>query len=140
MPFTITGMENTLRWLTLISGVAIIGISLTHIALGQSWLPDTQTVTPSIDSQHRFYTALFLPYGVGLVWVSQHVRARLWALNIVLGALFLGGIARIVSFTIAGLPHRFFIGLWVAELVVPPIVHVSGRALSRQPVVDQVHM
>ena len=131
-------MENALRWLTLVSGVVIIGISLTHVALGQSWLPDTQTVTPSIDSQHRFYTALFLPYGAALVWVSQHVRARIWALNIVLGALFFGGIARAVSIAIAGLPHPFFIGLWAAELAVPPIVYAASRSVSSERVVNHV--
>ncbi len=71
-------MDSTqgLKWLTLTSGVAISMISLTHVLLGQSWLPDTQEVTASIDSQHRFYTALFLPYGAALIWVSRSVVAR----------------------------------------------------------------
>lgn len=133
-------MENGFRWLTLVSGIAIVGISLTHVALGQAWLPDTQAVTASIDSQHRFYTALFLPYGAALVWVSQDVRARLWALNIVLGGLFWGGVARIVSYAVAGLPHPFFIGLWVAELLVPPAVYLASRSLSGQPVADNVRL
>ncbi len=123
-------MDNFLRWLTLVSGLAIVVISLTHVSLGQSWVPDTQTVTASIDSQHRFYTALFLPYGAALVWVSSALQDRVWALNIVLAALFWGGIARIVSFAVAGLPHSFYIALWVAELVVPPVVYWASRSLS----------
>lgn len=122
-------MENALRWLTLVSGIAVVGISSTHIVLGQSWLPDTQEVTASIDSQHRFYTSLFMPYGAALIWVSQSIRARLWALNIVLAALFLGGVARAVSVVVAGLPHPFFVGLWAAELAVPPLVYVASRSL-----------
>jgi len=123
-------MDRGLKWLMTVSGVAIIGISLTHIALGQSWLPDTQTVTASIDSQHRFYTALFLPYGAGLVWAARNVAERVAVLNIVLGALFLGGLARIVSLGVAGWPHPFFIGLGVAELLVPPIVYLVGRRVA----------
>ena len=64
-------MEKFLRTLALSSGIAVVCISLTHVALGQSWLPDTQSVTASLDSQHRFYTALFLPYGLALVWFSR---------------------------------------------------------------------
>lgn len=123
-------MEKFLRTLTLSSGIAIICISLTHVALGQSWLPDTQSVTASLDSQHRFYTALFLPYGAALVWLSRDVHQRLWSLHIVLAAVFFGGIARAVSYAAAGLPHPFFIGLWVGELVIPPLVYLAGRSLE----------
>jgi len=105
-------------------------ISLTHIVLGHSWLPDTQEVNASIDSEHRFYTALFMPYGAALVWVSRSVRTRLDVLNVVLAGLFLGGLARIVSVAVAGWPHALFVGLGIAELTVPPAVYWLGRSLK----------
>lgn len=132
-------MQKSLRLLTLTSGIAIIVISLIHISLGQSWLPDTQSVTASIDSQHRFYTALFLPYGAALVWVSRDVPNRVWALNVVLGALALGGVARIASLVAAGWPHPFFVGLGVAELLIPPVVYASAASISGKAVFEDVN-
>ena len=102
-----------------------------HITFGQAWLPDTQPVTSSIDSQHRFYTALFMPYGVALVWVGRQVVSRVAVLNVVLAGLFVGGLARLISLAATGWPHPLFVALGVAELVVPPAVYLMAKRVHR---------
>ena len=56
----------------------------------------------------------------------------------VLGALAFGGVARIVSLAIAGWPHPFFVGLGIAELLVPPVVYLAATTLSGESVVQNV--
>jgi hypothetical protein len=127
-------MEKTLRVVIIVGGIFIIVVSLTHIALGHSWLPDTMPVTASIDSEHRFYAAIFLMYGVTLLWCGKAVSERRSVFHFLLLTLFVGGLARIVSLSVHGWPHPLFITLGVLELMVPPLLWListrSKAALS----------
>ena len=115
-------MAKALRILAISGGIFITIVSLTHISLGHSWLPDTMEVNASIDSEHRFYTSLFLVYGLTLLWCSNDLQNRRPTFYVLLLALFVGGLARIVSLAVHGWPHPMFVVLGVLELVVPPIV------------------
>ncbi|MDA0821435.1 MAG: DUF4345 domain-containing protein [Proteobacteria bacterium] len=115
-------MDKTLRAVMILGGIFIIVVSLTHIALGHSWLPDTMPVTASIDSEHRFYAAMFLMYGVTLLWCAKALSERRSVFHFLLLTLFVGGLARIVSLCLLGWPHPLFISLGVLELMVPPLL------------------
>ncbi|MFT4560530.1 MAG: hypothetical protein ACI9BW_000264 [Gammaproteobacteria bacterium] len=127
-------MDKTLRAVMILSGIFIVGVSLTHIVLGHSWLPDTMSVTASIDSEHRFYASIFLMYGVALVWCSRAVPERRSVFHFLLLTLFVGGLARIVSVSVSGWPHPLFISLAVLELIVPPVLWLmSTRSEASLP-------
>lgn len=125
-------MEKALKILSVSGGLFISLVSMTHIALGHSWLPDTMEVNASIDSEHRFYTALFLVFGLTLLWCSQDLLNRRHTFYVLLAALFVGGLARIVSVAVHGWPHSLFIALGVLELVIPPLTWQLTEAATRQ--------
>jgi uncharacterized membrane protein len=118
----------------ILSGIFIIVVSLTHIVLGHSWLPDTMPVSASIDSEHRFFASIFLMYGVALLWCAKAVSERRSVFHFLLLTLFVGGLARIVSLSVSGWPHPLFISLGILELAVPPLLWListrSGAAIS----------
>ena len=125
-------MDKILRVTVAASGVFIVIVSLTHIALGQSWIPNTIPVTASLDSEHRFYASIFLMYGVALLWCARDLSTRRQLFHFLLLTLFIGGLARVVSVFAAGCPHPLFLLRGVIELVVPPLLWYFSDAQSRQ--------
>ena len=112
-------METLLRSLLLILGVASIGISLAHIILGPGAIPGSIPVNATMDSQDRFFAALFLAYGVAVLWCLKDWRSRLFEIRVLVAVLFVGGLARLVSIAIVGLPHPFYVTMTIVEIVLP---------------------
>ncbi len=125
-------MQKFLRATIVAGALFIIVVSLLHIALGQTWIPDTMPVTSSLDSEHRFYASLFLMYGLALLWVQRALTARLSVFHFLLLTLFVGGLARIVSALIMGWPHPMYIVLGALELAVPPLLWQVSLQLAPQ--------
>lgn len=112
-------METLLRSLLLILGVSSIAISLAHIILGPGAIPGAIPVNATMDSQDRFFAALFLAYGVTVLWCLKDWRSKLFEIRALVAVLFVGGLARLVSIAIVGLPHPFYVTMTIVELVLP---------------------
>ncbi|MCA9625453.1 MAG: DUF4345 domain-containing protein [Myxococcales bacterium] len=115
-------MDKVLRLVALAGALFIVVVASTHILLGQSWIPGTTAVTPTLDSEHRFYSSLFLMYGLALGWCAQDIPKRREVFHFLLLTLFVGGLTRVVSLVAAGWPHPMFVVLGAVELIVPPVV------------------
>ncbi len=74
-----------------------------------------------MDSEDRFFGALFVGYGLANLWVARDLIGRRQVVRFLLGIFFLGGIARLISIAVAGLPHPFFIAMAGIELLLPPL-------------------
>lgn len=127
-------------------GVAAIGIALMIFLLGEQAVNVVQsifdsitgqaarpeTITPTIDSELRFYSTLWFSYGVLLIWVARtmaHWIARAifqrMQLVLILAAIFFaGGVGRLLSHLLVGAPHPVFTILMVIELVYPILVGI----------------
>ncbi len=114
-------MQTALKYLTAIFGIICIAIALVHIAIGPSAIPGSVPVNATMDSEDRFYATLFLGFGAALVWCSQNLRERGGVFKALLLIFFLGGVARIVSAVLVGMPNEFFQILWALELILPPV-------------------
>jgi hypothetical protein len=69
-------MRRALEILILIFGVVCILIACLHIAIGPSSIPGSVPVNATMDSEDRFYAALFLGFGAALIWCSRDLAAR----------------------------------------------------------------
>jgi hypothetical protein len=103
-------------------GVICVGISLVHIGFGPASIPGSVPVNAIMDSEDRFYAALFTGFGLALVWCSLALQARRTLFLALLATFFLGGVARIVSVTAVGWPSALFIFLGSLELIFPPLL------------------
>jgi hypothetical protein len=91
-----------------------------------------QTITPTIDSEMRFYSTLWFSYGVLLIWVARTmaqwvartVFQRMRIVLILAAIFFAGGIGRLLSHLLVGAPHPVFTVLMVIELVYPVVLGV----------------
>lgn len=129
--------SNLLLGLLVLLGVSAMGIALLVLALGIDAVilvedlydgligrqsPPTTDVSPTLDSELRFYAPFWFGYGVLLLWVTQQINQRLRLVPI-LALLFLsGGIGRVASLVIVGSPHPAFIVLMILELALPPVL------------------
>jgi hypothetical protein len=127
-------------------GAAAIGIALMVFLLGEQAInvvqsifdsitgraTTPQAITPTIDSELRFYSTLWFSYGVVLIWVARTMthwiaRAVFQRMRLVLylaAIFFAGGVGRLLSHVLVGAPHPVFTMLMVIELVLPIIIGV----------------
>jgi hypothetical protein len=120
-------------------GAAAIGIGLMIFILGEQavnvvanvydtivgqTVSPTQPISATIDSELRFYSTLWLSYGLLLVWVTRALVKHIRLVPILAGVFFLGGVGRILSLVLIGAPHPVFIVLMAIEIVFPILVGV----------------
>lgn len=112
----------------------VVAVGTMDILFGTAPLPGDTSVSPDVDSNYRFFAAIFLAVGVLLLWVALRPleRDRSLALWWASGAVFLGGLARILSLLVAGAPTPLFYALLTLELVAPPVLVLWHRALTKR--------
>lgn len=105
--------------------IGLVGGTL-QMFLGQ---PDT---TPRLDNVHRFMAGIYLGMGIVCLWTAITIRTQGTLVYLLALGVFLGGIGRLVSMSIVGVPEPA--GLWFGylapELIVPVIVAIAH---SRKP-------
>lgn len=89
--------------------------------MGPAAIPGALPVNATMDSEDRFYAALFLGFGAATVWCSRDLARRGGLLKALLATFFLGGVARIVSWVMVGPPGDLFAFLGSLELILPPL-------------------
>ncbi|MEU3230125.1 DUF4345 domain-containing protein [Nocardiopsis alba] len=107
-----------------------------NVLFGTVPLPGDTSVSPVVDSNYRFFSAIFLAMGIMLLWIVPRPleRDRSLALRWVCGAVLLGGLSRILSLFVAGIPAPLSFFLMGMELVVPPVLFLWHRSLSSRSV------
>lgn len=103
----------------------------TDVLLGATVPPDTLR-DPVLDSQNRFYGAIFMAYGPLLFLCAQDIRKHALLLRIVGAFVFLGGVARLVSVALYGLPSVPVVGLIAIELIGIPLLLVWHAHLLKR--------
>jgi hypothetical protein len=115
-------VPKVLQGLVTLFGIVCILIALAHIVVGPASIPGGGEVNTTTDSEERFYAAMFLGFGVALIWCSRDLRGRARAFDALILFFFIGGVARVISVFQFGYPHPFFTFLGGLELVLPPLL------------------
>jgi Domain of unknown function (DUF4345) len=75
-----------------------------------------------LDSQIRFLGAIWLGIGIILYWILPSIERQTTLLRLLTGSIFLGGIGRLTSAILVGVPPTQFIGATVLELIGMPLL------------------
>lgn len=98
----------------------------TFAAILRAMAPGTPRVTglggADVDSELRFYAAVWMAYGAAALWVARALPERVQLLRLMLGVFWLGGIGRVISYFVVGAPHPLFFALMWIEIVLPPVL------------------
>jgi hypothetical protein len=117
--------------LVVLSALIVLVTGGMDVALGTAPLPGGNSVPVDVDSNYRFFAAVWLTLGAALLVVAARVAESGPLLRLVCAAVFLGGLARIWSIAVAGVPSPVLLALLGLELVLPPILLLWHRALTR---------
>jgi hypothetical protein len=115
-------MRLALRIILLVGGMAAVLIALLHIAFGSASIPGSVPVNATMDSEDRFYEAIFLGFGAAMLWCAQSIEQRGKVIRFLIAVFFLGGCARVISMILVGPPNQLFQALMAVELLLPPVV------------------
>ena len=90
---------------------------------------------PVLDSNLRFFGGVWLGLGLAMLWLVPGIEHQGILFRAVWGAIFLGGVGRVLSWLRIGAPPKPFIGVTVLELLGAPLfIYWQSRvaeALSR---------
>ncbi|MEN9518512.1 MAG: hypothetical protein RLZZ381_1100 [Cyanobacteriota bacterium] len=84
-----------------------------------------------LDSQIRFLAAIWLGVGIILYWVIPSIDRQTTLFRLLMGGIFLGGIGRMSSAILVGIPPVQFLAVIVLELVGVPILILWQSTLSK---------
>ncbi|MFI7415614.1 DUF4345 domain-containing protein [Streptomyces sp. NPDC049627] len=126
MPF-----RRTLQTVLVLLALIVLGTGGLDIVAGPAALPGHPEVSTTVDSNYRFFAGVWTTLGLVLLRLVPHVERNGAALRVVFGAVFLGGVARLVSFLAVGAPHPLHTAFIGVELLLPPALLAWQTRLAR---------
>lgn len=76
---------------------------------------------PLLDSNLRFFGGVWLGLGIAMLWLVPTIEKQSVLFRAIWGAIFLGGVGRLLSIVFAGSPPIPTIGFAVLEVVGAPL-------------------
>jgi len=141
-------MLTALRVCLLVLGLSAVAIALSIFLFGarftagsaealfstvSGWRgPPTGPWPPTMDSELRFYAALWGAYGVVVLRAARDLTNRLAEIPWLAGVFFAGGVGRVLSRLSVGAPHPFFTLLLGIEILLPLVLVALWYAASRR--------
>ncbi|KRP97117.1 hypothetical protein AOQ73_22035 [Bradyrhizobium pachyrhizi] len=87
---------------------------------------------PVLDSNLRFFGGVWLGLGLALLWLVPRIESESVLFRVVWGGIFLGGIGRLLSMLMVGLPPLPFVGFTALEVIGAPLFvywqHLAAKA------------
>lgn len=96
-----------------------------YVALG---LP----ADPELDSNLRFFAGFWAGAGFALLWTVPKIESRAAVFRTIWAMIFLGGLGRLLSALIIGLPPRPFVGFTALEIIGAPLFVLWQMRVAKQ--------
>lgn len=85
----------------------------------------------TVDNELRFFAVFWIAFGVVAIRVAPRVDTETQLVRALALTLFVGGLARAISWLAAGEPHPLFVSLMFLEVLGAPLVVAWQGKLSR---------
>jgi Domain of unknown function (DUF4345) len=112
-------MRKSLQSTLIILSAIPLFFGLTGVIFGTGRFLDAAAVVPQLDNQFRYLSGIYLLVSFLIWWMVPTIERHGTLLRIITLALFLGGLARAVSWATVGQPPVFQIGAMILELSAP---------------------
>ncbi|MCX4824564.1 DUF4345 domain-containing protein [Streptomyces sp. NBC_01142] len=115
-------------------GVILMGTGTPDIIVGVAALPGSPDASTTVDSNYRFFAGVWFTLGIVLLAAVRRPESHGLALRGIFGAVFVGGVARGVSYLAVGAPHVMHTAFIGVELLLPPLLLLWYGRLTRTAV------
>ena len=99
-------------------------------------MPPEVASDPFLNSQIKFWGAIFFGYGAMLWWAAGDIRGRAQTLQLLLATMVLAGFGRALSLALYGSPGVLLDGALVLEVVGFPLIWLYHRRILRSELHD----
>ncbi len=89
-----------------------------------------------LDSNLRFFGGVWLGLGLAIFWLVPAIERQGLLFRVIWGAIFLGGIGRLLSIILLGFPPAPFIGFTALEVVGAPLFVYWQHRVARSYACD----
>lgn len=83
-----------------------------------------------LDSEIRFLGAIWFGIGILVFWIIPSIDRQTSLFRLLMAIIFLGGVGRLLSAFLVGIPPTLFIAIIVLELVGMPLLVVWQSSIS----------
>lgn len=117
--------------LVAIGAVAVVA-GTTSLLTGTATIPGGDDVSPSVDSEMRFYAAWYVAAGILLLRSVPRVEDEVFIVRTIAATFFGAACARVISIVGNGSPEPWYLFLMAVELIIPAVIipwqaMVAGR-------------
>jgi Domain of unknown function (DUF4345) len=124
-------MRRGLQAVLVVGGLVAITTGLIAIVGGIDTFPGSPSAENPADNEARFLNAIWVAFGVALLWVVPRVERETLFVRFLGAAIFLGGLARLASLIDVGEPADLQYVLMGIELVLGPLIICWQALLQR---------
>jgi hypothetical protein len=124
-------MRRGLQAVLVIGGLVAITTGLVAIVGGIDTFPGSPSAENPADNEARFLNAIWVAFGVAILWVVPRVERETLLVRFLGAAIFLGGLARLASIIDVGEPADLQYVLMGIELVLGPLL-IGWQALVQR--------
>jgi hypothetical protein len=103
------------------------------VATGPEGQLGGESASPNVESEYRFYAALWLAYGAVALRLAPRVEREPALLSWLRAVLFAAGVARAIGWAAAGRPDDLYLVLLALELTIPPALLLGARRNRPDP-------
>lgn len=122
-----------LKCIAIVLKTCLLIIAITSLYLGMSRMYlGGLGVTPIIDNSLRFYAGTLFSIGPLAIWMAMNIEKQNTFIHFIAFFVFMGGVGRLVSISIVGLPNDIFLFYLVIELLMPIIMVMSKIYLDKR--------
>jgi Domain of unknown function (DUF4345) len=124
-------MRRGLQVVLTAGGLVAITTGVIAIVGGIDTFPGSPSAENPADNEARFLNAIWVAFGVALLWVVPRVERETLLVRFLGAAIFLGGLARVASIIDVGKPADLQYVLMGIELVLGPLLIAWPATLRR---------
>ena len=111
--------------LFLLAAISLFGGAL------QMYLGEPE-ISPRLDNIHRFMAGIYFSMGPLAIWAAITIRKHNHLILFLAFSVLMGGIGRLISMSIVGLPGDIFLIYLIPELSIPFIMILSQIYINRK--------
>jgi hypothetical protein len=125
--------RRALQIVVAIGSLIPIGAGLAGVLLGPAMV-DAASLPIAADSHYRYLSGLLLGIGIGFVTTIPSIERRTARVRLLAAIVVIGGLGRLLSLLLHGVPDAPMLAALVMELVVTPALALWQARVARRAV------